>query len=118
MLYNKEILDYLLRLKFAVDNNLLHGTIKFHPGVGICNNNGSPHFRAKEEMMSLMMTWPKSTGVRQFPIPHPNVESWDKSDKDYLEMAAVAYRETLDVWKGDYGKLRMELLEYMIDGLS
>lgn len=119
-LHNPELLSYLQNLKIAVVNNLQDGPIKFHAGVGICNNRNRPP-NSRELLATLISGWPKSTGSRQFPVPCPGVPPQDKDYGKYLSRvnrAASRYRNSRNHWEGDYGALRMELLEWLINELS
>lgn len=60
-------------------------------------------------LQSLFKSWPKSTQLAAYPVPDPRGIS-----------AQLAYKEGRyrGMWVGEYGALRMELLEWMINVLE
>lgn len=59
----------------------------------------------------LFTAWPKSTGDTAFPVPSPDPE------RNRLTMYTYASAQGT-IWTGEYGALRMELLEWMIAQLE
>lgn len=57
-------------------------------------------------------TWPKFSGNIAFPVPD------FRSDWDRYSRAGVIFWECYDYWSGEYGDLRKELLQFMIDSLK
>lgn len=96
---NIELLKALIKTKAAPTN------------VGICGNvnkNIQTHsIRYGDYLTSLFMSWPKFSGVSAYPVPHPDYES-----------ANCAYNATEMMWEGEYGALRMELLDFCITELE
>ena len=70
---------------------------------GICSNLSILPLHIKPSLWTLFSRWPKYSGCREFPVPH-----------QYLHPAR-AYSSTIDLWVGDYGKDRIELLDHMIE---
>lgn len=69
---------------------------------GICGNLEIP-FNIKTSLESLFTRWPKYSGNITYPVPHQYLNPID------------AYANTSDHWVGYYGKLRIELLDHMIE---
>jgi hypothetical protein len=61
-----------------------------------------PH---KEEFLDLAYDWPKHSGAWFFPVPMPS----------FAPAEAYAY---LPLWRGEYGALRMELVNWCIEQLE
>ncbi|UMO77227.1 hypothetical protein SmaMPs15_000076 [Stenotrophomonas maltophilia phage vB_SmaM_Ps15] len=63
------------------------------------------------QLTNLMTQWPRYSGVHAFPVPStlpgfgPNGCFWEAKDLDEL-------------WTGEYGQLRIELLQWMINYLE
>lgn len=75
---------------------------------GICSNV-SRAFEPKvhqQEVMPLLRrayrVWPKWSGDLDYPVPHPSLGCMG------------AYANTLDLWAGEYGETRMELVHFLI----
>lgn len=51
--------------------------------------------------------WSKFSGDVKYPVPHPDVIC-----------PIAAYQFTRDVWTGEYGQLRYELLDFLIEELT
>lgn len=62
----------------------------------------------EDTLTKLMITWPKFSGNECFPVPSPDLE----------ESSQEVYRRTHDEWSGEYGALRYELLDFLIDELT
>ena len=78
------------------------------PKCGICSQRGiieleTPAFELLKEVMA---KWPKSSGSRLYPVPSPDPES-----------PSVAYYTHNDLWNKntEYGRLRWELLDWLIE---
>jgi hypothetical protein len=62
--------------------------------------------------MTIVAThWSKFSGCDLYPVPNPN----SGRSVNITDDAAELYWRTHNKWKGDYGVLRMELLDYLID---
>ena len=59
-------------------------------------------------LTKLMITWPKFSGNECYPVPSPDLE----------EGSQQVYMRTHDEWSGEYGALRYELLDFLIDELT
>ena len=66
-----------------------------------------------DEFYNLVQKWPKYSGCIDYPVPSPYCDD-DRSPEDIYW--SNSYAETL--WSGDYGNLRIELLDFMIDYLK
>lgn len=75
----------------------------------------------------LYLSWPKYSGCSTYPVPaSPElIAQWGEydgevgSDETFEEVTAkFAYDESENMWQGEYGKLRRELLDYIIDSLA
>mgnify|MGYP006899689631 CR=1 FL=1 len=65
------------------------------------------HSRLKE----LFIGWPKFSGMRSYPVPI--------GDPNVTDISAAAYfMEAENMYIGDYGKLRIELIDYLIEQLE
>ena len=91
-----KLLKSLLKIKACPDKDR-----------GICNS--VPHsFEISRLLFSLFKAWPKFSGTLNFPVPHPT-EPFS---------AAGAYYAAENKWEGEYGALRMELLDFCINELE
>ncbi|QYW01722.1 hypothetical protein CPT_Ptah_007 [Stenotrophomonas phage Ptah] len=68
-----------------------------------------------------MRTWPKSTGNRYYPVPHPDhmdndEREWDEDGEPpyHATWSEWAYENCNDHFDGEYGALRIELAEYTL----
>lgn len=61
-------------------------------------------------MCDLFRMWPKYSGVVDYPVPDPERDR----DIDPEDM----FWETKDYWVGEYGVLRKELLDFMINEIE
>lgn len=59
-------------------------------------------------LTKLMTTWPKFSGNECYPVPSPDPE----------EGSQQVYMRTHDEWSGEYGELRYELLDFLIEELT
>lgn len=74
---------------------------------GICGSVPM-YFDRHGLLFSLFKAWPKFSGNWLYPVPHPT-EPFD---------AAGAYYAAENKWEGEYGALRMELLDFCITELE
>lgn len=107
-----QLLQALLTLRQQVDageNNLYAGIcisvdeVMYINGVPMCD---STHARARRK--EIFRTWPKFSGTLSYPVPSTNPEL----------SAEACFHFTSDKWSGEYGQLRRELLDYLIEELS
>lgn len=73
--------------------------------------NGIRDWEQHDRLKALFAKWPKFSGIVQYPVPSP------KADQACNEKYMIA-REKDAFWNGKYGRLRMELLEWMISYLE
>lgn len=83
---------------------------------GICHNvetNLYYHYEDQMLLQDLMKAWPKYSGYWKFPIPDP-------MKPDNQDEAMWIYYKTHSMWDKTtaYGRLRWELLEWMIEQLE
>lgn len=67
-----------------------------------------------EYLMDIAKKWPKYSGNPHYPVPFPN----SISEKNATEQAEHAYELTDSLWVGEYGKLRRELLNFLIQNIE
>lgn len=88
----------------------------FDDEYGICTNlsdkvasevEESEHYDSWQILKQAFRTWPKFSGDVNFPI----------NDPKGIEQAGDVY-ECLPKWTGEYGALRFELLDHVIDYLK
>ena len=88
----------------------------FDKRYGICMNlsnkvnsqvEESEHYDSWQILKQAFYTWPKFSGDVQFPINDP-----------YNEVSAYRAYDQLPKWVGEYGALRFELLDHVIDFLK
>lgn len=60
------------------------------------------------ELPALFETWPKYSGDSRFPVP--------STYKDWS--AEKQFNMTVNMWEGEYGELRVELLDHCISELE
>lgn len=108
-----DIQEFLLqRLQFLRDELRVNGL--YENRAGICyavtyDSTGAPLRRpidATANLVTLMAEWPKWSGERTFPVPHPEGKC-----------PQLAFYN-LPIWEGPYGALRRELLDYLIERLK
>ena len=58
---------------------------------------------ASRDLEYLCRKWPKATSCDRYPVPCPGYTN-----------SAAGYHATEDKWAGEYGLLRMELLDWLI----
>lgn len=73
-----------------------YGPERFH--IGICCNLP---VNLRGEVLAYAKTWPRYTGNRDYPVPHPHID------------AETAYKAR-PLWQGEYGDNRRELLAFLI----
>lgn len=78
-------------------------------GWGICSNLGQG---GEAEFRELAANWPKYSGSITYPVPCPGFEP-----SAYASGPRHAYMG-LPKWEGEYGALRMELLNWCIEQLE
>lgn len=77
---------------------------------GICGNLkllGVDVYDSKE-FEELVLSWPKFSGDVEYPVPPANPD--ETADTEFWH----AFNRTT-MWEGEYGALRMELLDYLIE---
>ena len=88
----------------------------FDKGYGICTNlsdkvnsqvEESERYELSHVLKQAFYKWPKFSGDVQFPINDP-----------YNEVSAHRAYSYLPKWTGEYGALRFELLDHVIDFLK
>lgn len=108
-----DIREFLLqRLEFLRDELLVNGL--YERRAGICyainyNSMGTPLRKPAGTLtaiVDLMTQWPKWSGERTFPVPHPEGKCPQRAFYN------------LPIWEGPYGALRRELLDYLIERLK
>ena len=63
--------------------------------------------------------WPKYSGNSWYPVPHPCQNEYaDEDDIRYLAEQAFEDEYADDMWTGEYGELRKELLAFCIEQLG
>lgn len=75
--------------------------------VGICGNIGTVSGGDEEHLAVLFRSWPKFSGNVVYPVP--GVDRMTPS---------AAWARIHDVWVGEYGALRRELLDHCIAELE
>lgn len=76
-------------------------------GVGICGNlshGGLAGDEPDDVLEEAFRAWPKFSGNADYPVPSP--EHGLSNEGAYL---------FLNLWDGEYGKLRLELLDFCIE---
>ena len=88
----------------------------FDKGYGICTNlrdkvnsqvEESERYDSWQILKQAFYTWPKFSGDVNFPINDP-----------YNRVSAYSAYDQLPKWVGEYGALRFELLDHVIDFLK
>lgn len=94
----------LYRLRYAV-------AIGRHDNRAICISLSERGIgRPWEIIERRFKTWPKYSGNPSFPVPSP-------AHPDDMWAAEISYRQancTRNMWSGEYGKQRIELLDHLI----
>lgn len=75
--------------------------------VGICGNIGTRSERDAEQLAALFRSWPNFSGCPVYPVP--GVAGMPPDE---------AFIRIHDVWEGEYGDLRRELLDHCIAELE
>jgi len=70
---------------------------------GICHNIQDEHV---DDFIELASRWPKYSGCREYPVPHPTMSP------------VVAFSVWMNLWEGEYGENRRELLSWSIEELE
>lgn len=78
-----------------------------------CLDNGEPTYTVITE---LSKKWPKFSGIPSHPVPVPDslLNNYRKSGIPSVEI----YDTVLNKWVGEYGELRRELLDFLIEELE
>ena len=88
-----------------------------YSGGGICyhilDNEGNTPLGGYGAFDRFAQKWPKFTGNGAYPVPVPD---WDYVEEDFAD-ARRAYASEPNKWVGQYGKLRRELLDFVIGEL-
>lgn len=109
-------MNYNEHLQLCLDAVLDIKAGNFDKGYGICSNLSDKVNSQVEEsecyelcqiLKQAFYTWPKFSGDVQFPINDP-----------YNEVSAHRAYARLPKWVGEYGALRFELLDHVIDFLK
>lgn len=128
-LYNRhgqftETLDELLSklkqvrflMKIGIGRLSTHG-ICYWIYESICDST-----KGHKVKFDIWQSWEHYSGCKQFPVPASKERSWRKqfNNEDFSPMreATNAYYEASFKWLGEYGKLRIELIDYMIESLD
>jgi hypothetical protein len=75
------------------------------PSCGICWFVHCEHPTLSGITRKIMMGWPKATGDKDYPVPHPTMSGED------------SYSLTDNLWIKEYGDLRRELCLYLSEEL-
>lgn len=103
----KEVLINLNRIKSG----------DFEPYFGICSNIGDLEFPVEPIIHHYFERWPKFSGIKDYPVPDPKSKA--KTIRGKRKACQKIYAETWDKalhWdkNTEYGRLRHELLDFMI----
>ena len=100
----EDSLEWFIKLR---DYSWEKGDGLFFKGFGICRNIGLGSFPALDSCDELIKhysrSWDKYSGNAVYPVPDPLGES-----------STLAYCRPKDLWVGEYGALRYELLDHLI----
>ena len=109
-------MNYNEYLQLMLDAALDIKAGNFDKGYGICSNlsykvnnqvEESERYESEQILKQAFYTWPKFSGDVQVPIDDP-----------YNEVSAHRAYGYLPKWVGEYGALRFELLDHVIDCLK
>lgn len=95
--------------------------------VGICKNVGGyvsnlPNYsselggKVQTLLIHTYQNWPKYSGDFSYPVPVPS--DLPNSDIGINVTPGMAYNYAGNYWAGEYGQLRMELLDFLISELE
>ena len=105
--FSKEHLSAVLEAMIRVKGGEIDATI-----FGICFNTsqivGDDGCVAYDVIEYLSPKWPKYSGDIAYPVPSPNGK----------ETPMYAYNYSDNLWTGEYGQLRYELLDFLIEELT
>ena len=94
----QEVLKALVSLKEHVPDTY----------VGICCNVWLVCGQDAEDWISAVaQRWVGFSGNGKYPVPHPD-----------FTCPVAAYQLVMDNWEGEYGQLRYELLDFLIEELT
>ena len=93
---------------------------------GICRyvqssleSDSDGHRQVDAILQPIFRTWPKYSGDPWYPVPHPfQYEYSDEDDICDLAKQAFEYDYEDDMWTGEYGELRKELLAFCVEQLG
>ncbi len=117
-----------LAVKLALYHTLrnIHREEKLHdPDNGLCNtvyNLARYLYHERDtnsilgEFRKLCTSWPKYSGNYWYPVPCPEEEMY--VGVDARSNASRYYNYCHNMWEGEYGKLRMQMLEFCINELE
>lgn len=75
-------------------------------------------------MRGVVTNWPKWSRDSTYPVPNPNpvanaeAEAEADHEADGFTTARDAYWQIADKWEGEYGELRLELVNFLIEELE
>ena len=108
-------IENMLQALRKVRDDYYNGGCDFDCCMGICSNVNRALYKLdlhevcpSSELRTLFETWPKYSGDVDYPVPSPS--------KDWS--AAKQYGMVADMWAGEYGELRLELLNHCISELE
>lgn len=138
--YNEEDLETALIVAWVVRDNIKlailqgdEGTLKY----GICSEweDLLDGWERKVTIIcirdDLYHSWPQFSGSSWYPIPMPDLDEDDYAnyaedyisdndgdDFDMMSRAQWIYEQVGNMWDGEYGALRMDCLDWMIETLE
>lgn len=77
-------------------------------GTGLCRNLAS-HSMYDSLLISIFSKWEKYSGDESYPVP----DSLENINRD-TDSHMCKYGTTTNMYEGEYGKLRLELLDFLI----
>ena len=103
-----EILSVLKTIKDNIDKRL-------YPATGLCNEfqrvYGTKLYTCMIKYRIIFAKWEYYSGKYNFPVPDPARKQNAEREHD----AEAIYWNTPDRYIGEYGKLRMQLLDWLIE---
>lgn len=107
---DRKLLKVLKAVRRDVRKDLIKGK---KPRQAICalviDEGGSPKYR--EHLEELWPKWPRFSGLTSYPVPSTNL--YLRASDMYIEAW-----ENGKLWSGKYGRLRIKLLNWVIDHLE
>ena len=92
-----------LRHDVALGIQLKYNGICYNTLYGSAGNLTIELASASRDLRDLCRKWPKAANFDGYPVPCPGYTN-----------SAAGYHATEDKWAGEYGALRMELLDWLI----